>query len=83
MFKTLTQTNSIFNKKYNIFKSISRYKNKNSTTHKRIKMQDVEKEVTNNEAFGDGGCWCYLQDQSMASSSNSLNKINFLSLSKF
>lgn len=46
-------------------------------------MKDVEKEVSNNEAFGDGGCWYYLQEQSMASSSNSYNKKNSLSLSKF
>lgn len=44
-------------------------------------MQDVGKEVTNNEVFGDWGCWCYLQDKPMASSSNSHNRRNSLSLS--
>lgn len=45
-------------------------------------MQDVGKEVTNNKSFEDRGCWCYLRDQPMTSSSNSQNKKK-LSLSNF
>lgn len=56
---SLTQTTNVYNKK-NIFKSITTYKNNNSSIHKRIRMQDMEKEVTNNDEFGEGGCWCYL-----------------------